>query len=85
MSDFEESLLALDAKLDEAQKLGKAVVAAIGRIRAVVRVGRVGDIARGLISSCAGSKKPAPQPVRWLAVGASIHRPIWQTAAFPMT
>jgi len=48
VSDFEESLLALDAKLDEAQKLGKAVVAAIGRIRAAVRVGRVGDISKGL-------------------------------------
>jgi len=32
VSDFEESLLALDAKLDEAKKLGKAVVAAIGLI-----------------------------------------------------
>jgi hypothetical protein len=48
VSDFEESLLALDIKLDEVQKLGKAVVATIGRTRAAVRVGRVGDIARGL-------------------------------------
>jgi hypothetical protein len=48
VSDFEESLLALDAKLDEVQKLEKAVVAAIGRTRAALKVGRVADISRGL-------------------------------------
>jgi hypothetical protein len=48
VSDFEEHLLALDAKLDEVQKAGKAVVAAIGRTRAAVKVGRVADISRGL-------------------------------------
>jgi hypothetical protein len=48
VSDFEEHLLALDAKLDEVQKAGKAVVAAIGRARAAVKVGRVADISRGL-------------------------------------
>jgi len=47
-SDFEQHLLTLDAKLDEVQKLGKAVVAAIGRTRAAVKVGRVADIGRGL-------------------------------------
>ena len=48
MSDFEEHLLTLDAKLDEVQKAGKAVVAAIGRTRAAVKVGQVADISRGL-------------------------------------
>jgi len=48
VSDFEQHLLALDAKLDEIQKAGKAVVAAIGRTRAAVKVGRVADIGRGL-------------------------------------
>jgi hypothetical protein len=48
VSDFEQHLFALDAKLDEVQKAGKAVVAAIGRSRAAVKVGRVADIARGL-------------------------------------
>jgi hypothetical protein len=48
LSDFEENLLALDIKLDEVQKLGKAVMATIGRTRAAVKVGRVDDIARGL-------------------------------------
>jgi len=48
VSDFEEHLSALDAKLDAVQKLGKAVVATIGRARAAVKAGRVDDIARGL-------------------------------------
>jgi hypothetical protein len=48
VSDFEERLLSLDAKLDAVQKLGKAVMAAIGRTRAAVKVGRVADIGRGL-------------------------------------
>ena len=48
MSDFEERLLTLDAELDAVQKLGRAVVAAIGRTRAAVKVGRVADIGRGL-------------------------------------
>src|SRR6266849_5691672 len=48
VSDFEQHLFALDAKLDEVQKAGKAVVAAIGRTRAAVQVGRVADISRGL-------------------------------------
>jgi hypothetical protein len=48
VSDFEERLLGLDAKLDAVQKLGRAVVAAIGRTRAAVKVGRVADIGRGL-------------------------------------
>ena len=48
MSAFEQNLVALDVKLEEAQKLGKAVVAAIGRTRAALKVGRVADISRGL-------------------------------------
>ncbi len=48
MSDFEERLLSLDAKLDEVQRLGKAMLAAVGRTRAAVKVGRVADIERAL-------------------------------------
>jgi len=48
VSEFEERLVGLDGRLEEAQKLGKALVAAIGRVRAAVKVGRVGDIERGL-------------------------------------
>ena len=48
MSDFEESLLALDARLEELQKLGKSVVSAIGRTRAAVKVGRATEITKGL-------------------------------------
>jgi len=48
VSAFEQNLVALDVKLEEAQKLGKAVVAAIGRTRAALKVGRVADISRGL-------------------------------------
>src|SRR5947209_18342229 len=48
VSDFEESLLALDARLEELQKLGKAVVSAIGRARAAVKVGRATEITKGL-------------------------------------
>jgi hypothetical protein len=48
VSDFEVRLASLDAKLDEVQRLGKAVVTAVGRTRAAVKVGRVGDIERAL-------------------------------------
>ncbi len=48
MSDFEERLLALDSRLEELQKLGKAVVSAISRTRAAVKVGRSSEITRGL-------------------------------------
>ena len=48
MSDFEERLSSLDAKLDEVQRLGKAVVTAVGRTRAAVKLGRVGGIERSL-------------------------------------
>jgi hypothetical protein len=48
VSELEERLLALDATLEEAQKVGKAVVSAISRTRAAVKVGRVGEIAKGL-------------------------------------
>ncbi|SRR6266498_2191106 len=48
VSDLEEQLAALDAQLEEAQRIGKAVVSAIGRTRAAVKVGRINDIAKGL-------------------------------------
>lgn len=48
MSDFEENLLSLDARLDQIQKLGRAVVAAIARTRAAVKTGHTAEIARGL-------------------------------------
>jgi hypothetical protein len=48
VSDFEERLSSLDAKLDEVQRRGKAVVTAVGRTRAALKVGRVVDIARAL-------------------------------------
>jgi hypothetical protein len=48
VSELEERLLALDATLEEAQKVGKAVVSAINRTRAAVKVGRVGEITKGL-------------------------------------
>jgi hypothetical protein len=48
VSDFEESLLALDAKLQEIQKLGKAVVSAIGRARNATKLGRMSELAKGL-------------------------------------
>lgn len=50
MSDLEEQLLTLDAQLEAAQKIGKAVVSAIGRSRATVKVGRISDIPKGLSS-----------------------------------
>jgi hypothetical protein len=48
VSDFEENLIALDARLEEIQKRGKAVVSAVGRARAAAKLGRASDIARGL-------------------------------------
>jgi hypothetical protein len=48
VSDFEESLVALDARLEEIQKRGKAVVSAVGRARAAAKLGRASDIAKGL-------------------------------------
>ena len=48
MSDFEKSLLALDARLQEIQKRGKAVVSAITRARTAAKLGRVSEIAKGL-------------------------------------
>jgi hypothetical protein len=48
VANFEEHLLDLDARLEDAQKLGRAVIAAISRARAAVKVGRVDDIAKGL-------------------------------------
>jgi len=48
VSDFEESLIALEGRLEEIQKRGKAVVSAVGRARAAARFGRASDIAKGL-------------------------------------
>jgi hypothetical protein len=48
VSDFEEKLLALDARLEELQRFEKAVVSAIGRTRAAVKVGRATEITKGL-------------------------------------
>lgn len=48
MSDLEEQLVALDVQLEEAQRIGKAVVSAISRTRAAVKVGRVNEITKGL-------------------------------------
>lgn len=52
MAEFEERLLGLDATLDEAQKTAKAVVLAIGRARAAVKVGRVAEIGKALATIC---------------------------------
>jgi hypothetical protein len=48
VSDLENQLLALDARLEEAQKNGRAIVSAIARTRAAVKVGRINDITKGL-------------------------------------
>jgi hypothetical protein len=48
LSDFEESLAALDARLEEIQRRGKAVVSAIGQARAAAKLGRASDIAKSL-------------------------------------
>jgi hypothetical protein len=48
VSDFEEHLLNLDARLDAVQRVGKSMLTAIGRARAAVKVGRVADIERSL-------------------------------------
>lgn len=48
VSEFEDRLSALDQRLEEAQKIGKAVVSAIGRARAAVKVGRINDIEKAL-------------------------------------
>jgi hypothetical protein len=48
VSDFEKHLVDLDARLDAVQRVGKSMLAAIGRARAAVKVGRVADIERSL-------------------------------------
>jgi hypothetical protein len=48
VSDFEENLAALDARLEEIQKRGKAVISAIGKARAAAKLGRASEIAKGL-------------------------------------
>lgn len=52
MSDFEERLQDLDGRLEAVQDLGKAVVAALGRVRAAVKVGRVAQITRQIEAIC---------------------------------
>jgi hypothetical protein len=48
VSDFEESLSALDARLEDIQKRGKAVVTAIGRARAAAKLGQTNEIVKDL-------------------------------------
>ena len=48
MPDFEESLAALEARLEEIQKRGKAVVSAVSRARAAAKLGRASEIAKVL-------------------------------------
>jgi hypothetical protein len=48
VSDFEASLAALDARLQEIQKAGKAFVSAVGRVRTAARLGRASEIGKGL-------------------------------------
>lgn len=46
LSDFEQSLNALDAQLQEIQKAGKAVVSAVARARSATKLGRASEIAK---------------------------------------
>jgi hypothetical protein len=46
MSDFEQCLEALDARLEEIQRRGKAVASAVGRARAAAKLGRASEIAK---------------------------------------
>jgi hypothetical protein len=48
VSDFEASLAALEARLEEVQKRGKAVMSAIARARTAAKLGRTGDILKSL-------------------------------------
>jgi hypothetical protein len=48
VSELEESLLALDARLQDVQRLGKAVVSAIARARTATKLGRMSELAKGL-------------------------------------
>lgn len=48
MSDLEKQLTDLDAQLEAAQKIAKAVVSAVNRTRAAIKVGRINDIVKGL-------------------------------------
>jgi hypothetical protein len=48
VSEFENSLMALDARLEDIQRRGKAVVSAVGRARTAARLGRASEIAKGL-------------------------------------
>jgi hypothetical protein len=48
VSEFEASLAALEARLEEVQKRGKAVMSAIGRARNAAKLGRASEIAKDL-------------------------------------
>jgi hypothetical protein len=63
VSDFEDSLLSLDARLDEIQKRSKAVVSAVGRARTAAKLGRTTDITKGLddVSKRLGEASAAAQ------------------------
>ncbi|HJU17454.1 MAG TPA: hypothetical protein VJ770_13425 [Stellaceae bacterium] len=47
-SEFEESLEALDARLEQVQKLGKSLATAIARARSAVKTGQASEISKGL-------------------------------------
>ncbi|MGH7079883.1 MAG: hypothetical protein ACREFU_17530, partial [Acetobacteraceae bacterium] len=48
MSDLQENLLALDARLERVQRLAKAVVLAVGRARSTAKAGELADIPKVL-------------------------------------
>ncbi len=48
VSDLQESLLGLEARLEKIQKLGKALVSAVTRARNAVRTGELSEIPRAL-------------------------------------
>jgi len=71
VSDLEKQLVALDTRLEAAQKIGKAVVSAISRTRAAVKVGRINDISKGL-SAIAQQAAEAQQTTGELAADWSF-------------
>lgn len=48
MSDLQESLLGLDARLEKVQKLAKAVASAVARARSAVKAGELAEIPKAL-------------------------------------
>ncbi len=47
-SEFEDELIALDARVEKAQKAAEGLVASLKRVRRAASVGQVGDIVKGL-------------------------------------